>query len=36
MKMKNLKRDLKSKEELERDVNNFKKKLFYYQLKFKD
>jgi hypothetical protein len=36
MRMNNLKRDLKKNQDTERDVNNLKKKLFYYQPKFKD
>ncbi len=36
MKMKNLREDLNNQEELKGDVNNSKKKLLSYQLKFKD
>jgi len=36
MRMNNLKKDLNKNQDIERDVNNLKKKLFYYQLKFKD
>lgn len=36
MKMKNLNEDQKTPADLKKDANNYKKKLFYYQPKFKD
>lgn len=36
MKMNNSREDLNNKVEEEKDVNNFKKKLYFCQLKFKD